>query len=82
MVKTVTSNSAAGLPHPDDPNLLIQQVSVASATGMPTSGGSHVLERTNGLITKDIWTVNGNVYEMAFTWSNGELVGWTDWVKR
>lgn len=82
MVKTVTSNSAAGLPHPDDPNLLIQQVSVASATGIPTSGGAHAFGYTNGLLTTDTWTVNGTVYVKSYIYTNGILTGESDWVKQ
>lgn len=84
MVKAVISNSAAGTPHPDDPNLTIQQVSIASASGLPTSGGTHVYGyNAAGQLVTHTRTVNGGVYVNTYTYNaSGQLIGETDWVKQ
>lgn len=84
MVTAVISNSAAGMPHPDDPNLRIQQVSIASATGIPTSGGTHVYGyNTSGQLITDTWNVNSAAYVKTYTYNaSGQLTGETDWVKQ
>jgi hypothetical protein len=81
MVQPV-NNSAAGLPHPDDPTLKIPLVQVVANSGMPTSGGSHAYGNANGLLVTDTWTINGAVYVKTYTYTNGILTGESDWVKQ
>lgn len=84
MVKPVISNSAAGTPHPDDPNLTIPQVMMVSQGGVPAYGGSRVYGRdTNGrIITEDI-TYNGINYRKTYTRNTaGKIINETDWVQQ
>lgn len=78
----VTPNSAAGVPHPDDPTLRIPQVALVDAGGVPVSGGSHAYAWVNGLLSSDTWTTPSGTFIKNFNYNNGVLVGETDWVKQ
>jgi hypothetical protein len=52
-------------------------------TGEPGDKGSHVYEYTNGMLTKDTWTVNGKVYVKTYGYdSNNNMISKSDWVKQ
>lgn len=78
----VPPNSAAGFAHPDDPTLRIPQVALVDASGIPTSGGSHVYGRVNGLVVTDTWTTSTGTFVRTFNRVNGVLMGVSDWVKQ
>lgn len=84
MVKAVIANSAAGLPHPEDPVLRIQQITVVDPNGLPAAGGgSHVYgyDLSDNLVT-DTWTIGDKVFVKTYAYANGKLAGSSDWVKQ
>jgi len=82
MVTPVIANSAAGIPHPEDPALKIALVQVVATSGAPTSGGSHAYGYANGLLATDTWTVGGAVYVKTYGYTNGVMSAESDWVKQ
>ncbi len=82
MVTAVISNSAAGTPHPTDPNLKIPLVALVNSNGAPVSGGSHSYGYTNGLLTTDTWTTDTGVFVKTYIYTSGVLTGESDWVKQ
>lgn len=84
MVQPVITNSAAGLPHPDDPALKVQLTIPVSSSGLPAvaGSGSHVFAYANGLLATDTWTLGTGVYVQTYTYANGVISTVSDWVKQ
>jgi hypothetical protein len=84
MIKSVVANTAAGLPHPEDPTLRIQQITVVDPNGLPAAGGgSHAYgyDASDNLIT-DTWTIGDKVFVKNYIYTSGKLTSSTDWVKQ
>lgn len=82
MKPRAVANSAAGLPHPDDPNLYIPQVSIVDSSGFSAAGASSY-ERINGLVMSETVTNSAGSFKKTYTRDgNGDIVGSSDWVKQ
>lgn len=82
MKPRAVANSAAGVPHPDDPSVFITQVSVVDSSGISTSG-ARSYERVGGLVMSETVTNGNGAFKKTYTRDgNGDIVSETDWVKQ